>query len=73
MLKELLGFIAALANGFIVILVKGAGLCHNTMLHSQVEDVTRLTNAFVVHNIKLRNPEGRRNLILDYLHFGAVA
>jgi hypothetical protein len=72
-LQICLGFVAALADSFTAVLIERAGFLNNAMLRGEVQDVTKVRNTFVIHDIELGDTEWRRDFVFDNLDLGAVA
>ena len=53
--------------------VEGASFCDDALVGSQLEEVSRPTDALAVHDVELRDSERRRYLVLDHTGANATA
>ena len=71
--EEALGVLAALADPLLTVGEPGAAPVDQVGRHGEVEQVALLRDALAVHDVELRLPEGRRDLVLHHPHAAAVA
>src|SRR5581483_9710912 len=71
--QELLGVLLALTELLALVRVPGARLLHDAHVDAHVDDRALAADALAVHDVELGLAERRSDLVLDYLHPGAVA
>lgn len=72
-LQELLRVLPSLADLGVVVRVPCAALDDHAAVCRQIQDIAFPGDAFSEHDVELRLPERRRDLILHHFHTGAVA
>src|SRR5689334_16110411 len=71
--QELAGVLAALPDPLTFITKPRTALFHEVLCDAEVDQVAFFGDPFPVDDVEFGLAEGRRDLILDHLHLGAVA